>query len=87
MVVFLEGHMSSASLLREIEDAPEEIRQEVFDFLSFLKARRTSLSVATSEPQPIDWSDLASRWQRIWGNEFAPGSSVEVIVSDLRGES
>jgi hypothetical protein len=79
--------MSTASLLKEIEDAPEEIRQEVLDFLSFLKSRRSPLSSAISVRQPIDWSDLASRWQRIWGHEFAPGTPVETIVNDLRGDS
>lgn len=74
-------------LLREIETAPEEIRQEVLDFLSFLKARRLPHSASFPAANSIDWPDLAPRWQRIWGQEFAPGTSVDQIVSDLRGNS
>jgi hypothetical protein len=85
--VFIKEGMSSATLLREIETAPEEIRREVWDFLSFLKSRR--MTVATSNPsmQSIDWSDLASRWNRVWGQDFAPGTPVDAILSDLRSDS
>ena len=85
--MFLEEQMSSAALLREIETAPEEIRQEVLDFLTFLKSRKMPPLHTIPSPQSIDWSDLSVHWQRIWGNEFAPGTPIETIMSDLRGDS
>jgi hypothetical protein len=85
--VFIEKQMSSASLLREIESAPEDIRQEVLDFLSFLKSRRTPATTHEFSTPSIDWSDLASRWNRVWGHDFAPGTPVDQILSDLRSES
>ena len=80
-------HMSSATLLKEIESAPEEIRREVLDFLSFLKSRRVHLSAGECSKQTIDWSDLALRWKRVWGQEFAPGTPIDDILSDLRSDS
>ena len=85
--MFIEQDMSSASLLREIESAPEEIRQEVLDFLSFLKSRRTPLATCEASTPSIDWSDLASRWNCVWGHDFAPGTPVDAILSDLRSDS
>ncbi len=85
--MFLEDQMSSAALLREIETAPEEIRQEVLDFLTFLKSRKMPPSHSILFPQSVDWSDLTDHWQRIWGNEFAPGTPIEAILSDLRGDA
>lgn len=79
--------MSSATLLREIETAPEEIRREVLDFLSFLKSRRMPVPTTDSSTESIDWSDLASRWNRVWGPDFAPGTTVDAILSDLRSDS
>ena len=85
--MFIKERMSSATLLREIESAPEEIRQEVLDFLSFLKSRRTPVTTRESSTPSIDWSDLASRWNRVWGHDFAPGTPVDTILSDLRSDS
>ena len=79
--------MSSATLLKEIETAPEEIRREVLDFLSFLKSRRMPAPTGDTSMQSIDWSDLASRWNRVWGPDFAPGTPVDAILSDLRSDS
>lgn len=81
------SHMTSASLLKEIESAPEEIRQEVIDFLSFLKSRRVQVSAREFSKQTIDWSDLALRWKRVWGQDFAPGTPMDEILSDLRSDS
>ena len=85
--MFIKEQMSSATLLREIETAPEEIRREVYDFLSFLKSRRMPVTTCESSTPSIDWSDLASRWNRVWGHDFAPGTPVDTILSDLRSES
>ena len=85
--MFIEERMSSATLLREIETAPEEIRREVLDFLSFLKSRRMPAPTGDTSMQSIDWSDLATRWNRVWGPDFAPGTPVDVILSDLRSDS
>jgi len=79
--------MSSATLLREIETAPEEIRREVLDFLSFLKSRRMPVPTSDASTESIDWSDLVSRWNRVWGPDFAPGTPVDAILSDLRSDS
>ena len=79
--------MSSQTLLSEIESAPEEIRREVWDFLSFLKSRRMPVPIGDTSMQSIDWSDLASRWNRVWGSDFAPGTPVDAILSDLRSDS
>ena len=79
--------MSSATLLKEIESAPEEIRREVLEFLSFLKSRRVHVSAGEFSKQTIDWSDLALRWKRVWGQEFAPGTPIDEILSDLRSDS
>ena len=85
--MFINERMSSATLLREIETAPEEIRREVCDFLSFLKSRRMPVPASDPSTESIDWSDLASRWNRVWGHDFAPGTPVDVILSDLRSDS
>ena len=85
--MFIEVQMSSATLLREIETAPEEIRREVFEFLSFLKSRRMPVPTGDPSTESIDWSDLASRWNRVWGQNFAPGTPVDAILSDLRSDS
>ncbi len=79
--------MSSAALLKEIESAPEEVRREVLEFLSFLKSRRVQVSAGVSSKQSIDWSDLSLRWKRVWGQEFAPGTPIDEILSDLRSDS
>ena len=79
--------MSSQTLLSEIESAPEEIRREVWDFLSFLKSRRIPAPTGDTSTESIDWSDLASRWNRVWGSDFAPGTPVDEILSDLRSDS
>jgi len=79
--------MSSATLLKEIESAPEEIRMEVLNFLSFLKSRRMLVSAGESSKPSVDWSDLSLRWKRIWGQEFAPGTPIDEILSDLRSDS
>jgi hypothetical protein len=80
--------VSSATLLKEIESAPEEIRREVLEFLSFLKSRRVHVSAGVvSSKQSIDWSDLSLRWKRVWGQEFAPGTPIDEILSDLRSDS
>lgn len=78
--------MSSATLLKEIESAPEEIRLEVLNFLSFLKSRRMLVSAGESSKPSVDWSDLSLRWNRIWGQEFAPGTPIDEILSDLRSD-
>ena len=85
--MFINELMSSATLLREIETAPEEIRREVCDFLSFLKSRRMPAPASDPSTESIDWSDLASRWNRVWGHDFAPGTPVDVILSDLRSDA
>jgi hypothetical protein len=79
--------MSSASLLKEIETAPEETRREVLDFLSFLKSRRMLVPTTDPSTESIDWSDLASHSNRVWGQDFAPGTPVDVILSDLRSDA
>jgi hypothetical protein len=78
--------MSSQALLSEIERAPEEVRREVWNFLKFLQSKSTAgESSANSVQGSPDWSDLPAKWKSVWGVGYAPGSSMESILDDLRG--
>jgi len=54
--------MSSATLLAEIESAPEEIRNEVMAFLSFLKSRHSADLSSRESLLPLAETAWAADW-------------------------
>jgi hypothetical protein len=54
--------MSSAMLLAELESVSEETRQEVLDFLVFLKSRKTADVAASESLLPLAHTAWASDW-------------------------
>ena len=78
--------MSSQVLISEIENAPEDIRREVWDFLKLLKAKRASTRNVENPVQSVpDWSGLPAKWKAAWGDGYAPGTSMDSILDELRG--
>jgi hypothetical protein len=78
--------MSSQALLSEIERAPEEIRREVWNFLKFLQSKSAvGKSSENSLQGTPDWSGVPAKWKSVWGEDHAPGSSMDSILDDLRG--
>ncbi len=50
------------SLIEEIQNAPEAVQQEVFDFLTFLKARQSTQTQGAENLLPLAQSAWAADW-------------------------
>ena len=54
--------MSSATLIQELESVSEETRKEVFDFLMFLKSRKSSDPASSESLLPLAQTAWAADW-------------------------
>ena len=50
------------ALIEEIQNAPEPVRREVFDFLVFLKGRRSARQEGREDLLPLAQSAWAADW-------------------------
>jgi hypothetical protein len=72
------------ALIDEIKTAPESLVRETYDFILFLKRRR-SLEREDDEPKPVDARpDFLARQQALFGSRVLPDS--QVILDELRAE-
>jgi len=72
------------ALIDEIKTAPESLVRETYDFILFLKRRR-SLERKEDEPKPVDSRpDFLARQQALFGSRVLPDS--QAILDELRAE-
>ena len=69
-----------AAFVREVEAGQE------------IEIRRRNVPVARLVPLPcatnrdVDWSGVAERRKQLWGGKRAPGTAIDRIVSEARGD-
>lgn len=72
------------ALIDEIKTAPESLVRETYDFILFLKRRR-SLERKDDEPKPVGAKpDFLARQQALFGSRVL--SDSQAIVDELRAE-
>ena len=77
----------SEALRLEIENTPEPILRETYDFLLFLKQReagREAPSTVPPETKPMVWPDFMAQLKEIYGDRILPDS--QEIMDYIREE-
>jgi hypothetical protein len=73
------------AIITEIKLARESLVQEAYDFVLFLKSRRSSeQDTAAGQHTPSVRPDFLARQQALFGNRVVPDS--QVIMDELRAE-
>lgn len=80
---YLPAMSAREAIITEIKLAPESMVQEAYDFILFLKSRR-SQEQDTAEANLSDRPDFLARQQALFGNRVLPDS--QVIMDELRAE-
>jgi hypothetical protein len=72
------------AVIDEIKTAPESLVRETYDFIMFLKQRRTQEHEG-KEPQTVtDKPDFLARQQTLFGSRVLPDS--QAILDELRAD-
>ena len=72
------------AMMAEIKLAPESLVREAYDFILFLKSRRSQVQAgATLRPQPA-MPDFAARQKALFGDRVVPDS--QEILDEMRAE-
>lgn len=72
------------AIINEIEAAPESLLREAYDFIVFLKWRRSSIAEGAEPKSSSPKPDFVARQKALFGNRELPNS--QAILDQLRSD-